>query len=101
VRHDLGVDVGLADAAGDELRILRAEVDNENGVIYLFRHTAILAHPADRLNRRWARARRPPLSDATGGGHGAYLRVGMPRLRAAGAPAGTAGAFGATGAMSR
>src|SRR5699024_3277496 len=48
VRHDLGVDVGLADAAGDELRILRAEVDDEYGVIYLFRHTAILAHARGR-----------------------------------------------------
>jgi hypothetical protein len=30
VRHDLGVDVSLADPAGDELRVLRAEVDDED-----------------------------------------------------------------------
>ena len=32
VRDDLAVDVRLADAAGDELRVLRAEVDDEDGV---------------------------------------------------------------------
>ena len=30
VRHDLGVDVRLAHAAGDQLRVLRAEVDDED-----------------------------------------------------------------------
>ena len=30
VRHDLGVDVGLAHAAGDQLGVLGAEVDDEN-----------------------------------------------------------------------
>ena len=32
VGDDLGVDVGLADAAGDQLRVLGAEVDDEDGV---------------------------------------------------------------------
>ncbi len=32
VGHDLGVDVGLAHATGDELRVLGAEVDDEHGV---------------------------------------------------------------------
>ena len=32
-RHDLGVDVGLADAPRDQLRVLRAEVDDENDVV--------------------------------------------------------------------
>lgn len=31
-RHDLAVDPGLADAAGDELGVLRAEVDDQDGV---------------------------------------------------------------------
>ncbi len=31
VRHDLGVHVELADPAGDELRVLSAEVDDEHG----------------------------------------------------------------------
>ena len=31
VRHDLAVDAGLAHAARDELRVLRAEVDDEHG----------------------------------------------------------------------
>ena len=31
VRHDLGVHVELADPAGDELGVLSAEVDDENG----------------------------------------------------------------------
>ena len=31
-RDDLGVDVALAHPAGDQLRVLRAEVDDENGV---------------------------------------------------------------------
>ena len=36
-RDDLGVDVALAHAAGDELRVLRAEVDDEDriGVRYV------------------------------------------------------------------
>ena len=32
VRHDLAVDVGLAHAAGDQLRVLRTEVDDQDGV---------------------------------------------------------------------
>ncbi|CAB4834767.1 unannotated protein [freshwater metagenome] len=32
VRHDLAVDVGLAHSTSDELRVLRAEVDDEHGV---------------------------------------------------------------------
>ncbi len=32
-RHDLRVDVGLADAAGDQLRVLGAEVDDEDGTL--------------------------------------------------------------------
>ena len=31
VRHDLGVHVELADPAGDQLGVLGAEVDDENG----------------------------------------------------------------------
>ena len=31
-RHDLGIDAGLAHAAGDQLRDLAAEIDDENGV---------------------------------------------------------------------
>ncbi len=30
-RHDLGVDAGLAHAACDQLRVLRAEVEDEDG----------------------------------------------------------------------
>ena len=33
VRHDLAVDAGLAHAAGDQLRVLRAEVDDEHGAL--------------------------------------------------------------------
>jgi hypothetical protein len=29
---DLAVDVALADAAGDELRVLRAEIEDQNGL---------------------------------------------------------------------
>jgi hypothetical protein len=32
VGHDLAVDVGLAYPPGDELGVLRAEVDDEDGV---------------------------------------------------------------------
>ena len=32
-RHDLGVDVRLAHAASDQLRVLRSEVDDEDGVV--------------------------------------------------------------------
>ena len=32
LRDDLAVDPGLADAAGDELGVLRAEVDDKNDV---------------------------------------------------------------------
>ena len=32
VRHDLGVDLQLADPPGDELGVLRTEVDDQNGV---------------------------------------------------------------------
>ena len=34
VRDDLGVDPGLADPAGDELGVLRAEVDDEDQVVF-------------------------------------------------------------------
>ena len=33
VRHDLAVDAGLADATGDELRVLRSEVDDQDGAL--------------------------------------------------------------------
>ena len=33
VRDDLAVDAGLADAAGDELRVLRSEVDDQHGAL--------------------------------------------------------------------
>ena len=32
-RHDLGVDVRLADAPRDQLRVLRAEVDDEDQIV--------------------------------------------------------------------
>ena len=32
-RHDLRVDARLSDAARDQLRVLRPEVDDENGVV--------------------------------------------------------------------
>ena len=34
VRHDLGVDPGLAHPAGDQLGVLRAEVDDEDQVVF-------------------------------------------------------------------
>jgi hypothetical protein len=33
VRHELGVDPALADAAGDQLGVLPAEVDDQHGTI--------------------------------------------------------------------
>ena len=33
MRDDLAVDAGLAHAAGDELRVLRAEVDDQHGAL--------------------------------------------------------------------
>ena len=43
VRHDLGVHVGLTDPAGDQLRVLRAVVDDENEV--RLHHGSLPAHP--------------------------------------------------------
>lgn len=40
VRDDLGVDLGLADAAGDQLRVLGAEVDDENRAVAGVGHVA-------------------------------------------------------------
>ena len=41
--HDLGVDARLAHAAGDQLCVLRAEVDDEDGVVRVEHHAVIAA----------------------------------------------------------
>jgi len=39
-RHDLAVDVRLAYASGDQLRVLRAEIDDENQIVLIVAHAA-------------------------------------------------------------
>ena len=54
VRHDLGVDVGLADASGDQLRVLRAEVHDEHGTVGGGGRVRGLRHAARVVGaRRW------------------------------------------------
>ena len=48
MRHQLGVDAGLTDAPRDELRVLRAVVDDENGMS----GTHDLVHPSTRSTGR-------------------------------------------------
>jgi hypothetical protein len=37
VADELGVDPALADAAGDQLRVLAAEIDDEDGAVFELR----------------------------------------------------------------
>ena len=86
VRHDLAVDLRLADAAGDELGVLRAEVDDEDGAVRWGGHrvSGLPSGPSgdgeravsdDRSRRAAARPRRrsgsavvvEPLRSAAGG----------------------------------
>jgi len=38
VRHDLGIDAGLAHAPGDQLRHLAAEIDDQDAILRFIRH---------------------------------------------------------------
>jgi hypothetical protein len=64
VRHDLAVDLRLAHAAGDELGVLGAEVDDEHGV---FGRCGVRAHPAQATGADRC-SERPNLAPSTAGG---------------------------------
>ena len=84
-RHDLAVDPGLADAAGDELGVLRAEVDDEDDV------GSGAAGDADGTGRPSGgeRGRVRPILPGAARGHGARrdrrpgltIRTGLARAR--------------------
>ena len=48
VRHDLGVDLGLTYATGDELRVLGSEVDHQHQVVVSLAHLAPSPPPKSR-----------------------------------------------------
>ena len=50
--HDLAVDAGLADASGDQLRVLRAEVDDEHRAL---RRLGLFGHRWFSVGIAWVR----------------------------------------------
>src|SRR5439155_1928291 len=54
-RHDLAVDVELTDAARDQLTVLGAEIEDQNGLPSALRSAARHAAPPARRPTRWMR----------------------------------------------